>query len=220
MATTKKILSDQAILRISGGYKDISSPLDERDMWIAIGQLVNTILKSQHFSQTLPSGETLPENLMIGIYENIPTVSTTINRSKAMLPITPISLPRNMGIYQMYDPNFPDSPFIPIQAGQTALLKTDALLSDMLGQVSYEPKGRTIVFNKDLPLYGVNSITMELVVMDIALYGVNDILPIPSDYEAGIVEQLIAMFGSVVPESGDVNDYTTAGQQPLMTTKK
>jgi hypothetical protein len=154
---------------------------------------------------------------MIGIYENVATISTTTGKSKAVLPITPISLPRNLGIYQIYDSQHPDSPFIPLLAGQKALLKTDALLSDLLGQVSYEPKGTTIIFNKDLPLYGISSITMELIVMDISLYGINDILPIPADYTAGIIEQLMTIFSAVVAEDAEVNPYTNAGQQTTLT---
>jgi hypothetical protein len=214
---TKKIISDQILLRLYGGYRDTNAPVDERDIWRALEELINTVLKSQHFSQTLPSGETIPENLMIGIYENVATISTTTGKSKAVLPITPISLPRNLGIYQIYDSQHPDSPFIPLLAGQKALLKTDALLSDLLGQVSYEPKGTTIIFNKDLPLYGISSITMELIVMDISLYGINDILPIPADYTAGIIEQLMTIFSAVVAEDAEVNPYTNAGQQTTLT---
>jgi hypothetical protein len=219
--TTKKLISDQTLFRIAGGAPDSSYQVDERDIWKALEQLINAALKLSQFNQNLPSGETLPENLQIGIYENITVTSSPngVGKSYSTLPTMPISLPRNMGIYQIYNADYPDSPFIPIQAGQRALLKTDALLSDLLGQVSYEPKGKTIFFSKDLPLYDVTTVTMELVCMDMSLYGVNDVLPLPADLEAGIIEQLVKMFSAVVPEIAEVNPYTSANQQ-LITNPK
>jgi hypothetical protein len=212
--TTKKIISDQLLLRLSGGFRDTAYPVDERDIWKALEQLINGVLNLQYFSVTLPNGETIPENLMVATYENVAVTSTTVNKSSATLPVMPIALPRNLGIVSVYDPNFPDSPFIPIMRGQTALLKTDSLLSDMLGQVSYEPKGRTVIFNQDLPLNHLSAVTMELMVMDISLYGIHDVLPIPADYEAGIIEKLYQQFSSVAPETGQVNNYSTIAEQP------
>lgn len=214
--TTKKLISDQLLFRLAGGIPDASFPVDERDIWGALGRIMNEQFKMQHFSQTLPSGETMPDNLAIGIYEDVALTSSenVVGKSYATLPVMPIALPRGLGIYQIYDSQHPDSPFIPILSGQRALLKTDALLSDILGQVSYEPKGKTIFFNKDLPLFGISTVTMELVVLDMDEYGVNDLLPIPADQEALIVERLYQMFSGVQPETGVVNNYSTITQNP------
>lgn len=213
--TTKYFLAEQALFKIAGGYPDVADSVQLQDMYPAIQNIVNAMLKMQQFNINMPQGETLPENLMIGIYENIEVVTAGygIPKSKAILPILPISLPKNMGIYQIYAADYPDNPFIPIQAGQTALLKTDALLSEMLGQVSYEPKGKTIFFNKDLTLVQITSVTMELVVMDISLYGETDYLPLPADFEGAVVEQLVNMFAPVTSESGVVNPYTNFAQK-------
>ena len=215
-AVTKYILAEQALYIIAGGFPDTAEPVQLVDMYPAIEQIVNALLKTQQFSINMPNGETIPENLLIGIYEDIPVIGLgyDILKSKATLPVQPISLPKNAGIYQIYDPRYPDSPFIPVQAGQTALLKTDVLLSDFLGQISYEPKGRTIFFNKNLPLYGVNIVTMELVVMDISLYGETDTLPIPADMQGAVVQQLVQRFSPVAPETGTVNPFSNIANQP------
>ncbi len=217
MPTTKKLISDAVLFRLAGGWRDSGFQVDERDIWKALEQLINAGLKLSQFAQNLPNGETLPENLMIGIYENVAVTSSNggIGKSYATLPVMPISLPRNLGIYQIYDARYPDSPFIPIQAAQRALLKTDALLSDLLGMVSFEPKGKTVFFSKDLPLYGVSSLTFELMVFDMSLYGVNDVLPLPVDFESGIVEKLVQMFSGVMPEDAKVNNFSTQNQQTI-----
>lgn len=217
--STKDIIAEQVLYRLYGGTPDSNSPVEKRDIYKAMEQMINSDLKLQHFAQTLPSGETLPENLMIGIYDDVAVTSSenVVGKSYATLPAMPISLPKNLGIYQIYDTNHPDSPFIPIQAGMRGLLKTDALLSDLLGQVSFEPKGKTVFFSKDLPLFGIASVTMELLVMDMSQYGANDVLPIPADMEATLVERLYMIFSAVQPETAYVNPYSTITQNPPMT---
>jgi hypothetical protein len=216
MPVTKYILAEQALYQLSGGFPDVAEAVQLVDMYPAIEQIVNALLKTQQFSVNMPQGETIPENLLIGIYEDIPVISLGAGKlkSKATLPIQPVSLPKNMGVYQIYDANFPDSPFIPIQAGQSALIKTDVLLSDFLGQVAYEIKGRTIFFSKNLPLFDVNAVTMELILMDISLYSETDVLPIPADMQGVIVQQLVQRFAQVVPETGSVNSFSNIANQP------
>ena len=213
--TTKYLLAEQVMYRISGGYPDVSSPVDRRDIYKAIEQLINSQYKYQFLSVQLPSGESIPDNLCIGTFAGITVTSDTLGRSKATLPIMPVSLPKDLGVYQIYQAEYPESPFIPLPRGVYSLLKTDELLNDILGQCGYEVKGKTIVFTKDLPLYGISSVTMELIAMDITAYSETDYLPIPADYEATIIDQLVKMFAPIVPETALQNPYTTAGQQPL-----
>lgn len=211
---TKKIVSDQVLYKLAGGYPDNAFPIDERDVWKALEQKVNSLFKLRHFDTTLPSGETIPENAMIATYEGV-TVTSSGQQSYSTLPVTPISLPKNVGIYLIYDANYPDYYFKPLQRGMRGLLRTDNLLSDTLGLISYEPKNNRVVYSKDLTLLGVSSVTMELCVFDISNYSATAELPIPSDYEERIVNELVAEFSPVTAESGIVNPFTTAGQNQV-----
>lgn len=211
---TKKLISDQVLYKLNGGVPDSAFPVDERDIWKALEQKINGLFKLHHFDTTLPSGETIPENTMIATYENNTVVSDN-ERSYALLPIQPISLPKSVGIYLVYDPNYPDMPFIPIQKGQRALLRTDSLLSDIMGQISYEPNNNRIIFNKDITTLGIDVVTMELCIFDISQYTINQYLPIPSDYEEKIVNELVQEFSPVTAETGQVNNWTTAAQNEI-----
>lgn len=208
---TKKNFSDMCLYKLAGGIPDANFPVDERDIWDSLDHKVNELFKLRHLDTTLPSGETLPENAMIATYEDNTVVSDG-ERSYALLPATPISLVKNMGIYLVYDPNYPDMPFIPLQKGQTALLKTDRLLSDIMGQISYEPKNNRITFNKDLTVLGIDVVTMELCIFDISNYSITQELPIPADYIGKLEDEIISEFAPVLSESGIVNPWTTAGQ--------
>ncbi len=210
--STKYLIAEQILTKLEGGYPDIAGSVQKADLYKRIEQKCNAFFKMQHFSINLPSGETCPENLAIGTYENIAVTSSGLV-STATLPFMPISLPRNAGIYLIYDPNYPDNAFIPTLRGQRQLLRTDDLLSNILGQVSYEPKGKTIVFSADLTLMGTDVVTMELVCMDMSLYGIADMLPISSDMEDSIVMEIYKECLPIQAESGISNQYTNVANQ-------
>jgi hypothetical protein len=215
MSTSKKKISDAVLYKLAGGIPDSGFPIDERDIWKSLEDKVNALFKLRHFDTTLPSGETIPESTMIATYTGITvTANANNNTSYATLPITPISLPKNVGVFLVYDEDYPDFPFIPLQRGQKALLRTDELLNDVLGLIAYEPKNNRIVFNKDITLLGVTEVTMELCVFDISQYTATADLPIPADYEAQIEDELIKEFIWVNPEAAIVNNFTNANQLP------
>lgn len=209
--SSKKIISDQVLIKLSGGFVDNSFPVDERDIWKALEQKINGLFKLHQFDQTLASGETIPENTMIATYEDV-AVTSFGEKSKSTLPIIPISLPKNVGIFLIYNSAYPDMPFIPIQRGQGALLKSDTLLNDMQGMISYEPKNNVVVYSKDITLLGFSTVTMELCVLDMSQYSATDTLPVPADMESRLVDELTQEFAPVTAESGQVNNFTTAGQ--------
>lgn len=208
---TKKEISDMVLYKLAGGVPDASFPVDERDIWDALDHKVNELFKLHQFDVTLASGETIPENTMIATYTGN-TVTSANGKSTATLPIIPISLPKSMGIFLVYDPNNPDNPYIPIQRGQGALLKSDGLLNDLMGQIGYEPKNNQLVFSTDLTMFDVNEVTIELCVFDISQYSITQDLPIPADYIGRIEDELVREFAPIVAESGIVNPWTNLGQ--------
>ena len=44
-------------------------------------------------------------------------ISNLIRATKATLPIMPVSLPKDLGVYQIYQAEYPESPFIPLPRG-------------------------------------------------------------------------------------------------------
>lgn len=210
--SNKRLIADQVLFRLSGGFPDTSFSVDERDIFKALEQKLNAKFKLKHFEVTLNQGETIPENTMIATYENITVTSTGNGKSKSILPVIPISLPKNMGIFLIYDPKHPENPFIPLQKGQLALLRADQLLNDLLGTIGYEPTDAEVTFTKDLTMFGITAVTMEICGFQISQYSITDPLPIPSDYEEILINELVADFAPVPVETGKVNNFTTANQ--------
>lgn len=218
MSTSKRVIADQVLLKVQGGYVDAASPVQYPDVYKAIEQKMNADFKMQHFSQTLASGDCIPEHAMIATYDDV-TVTPYADgmKSIATLPAMPISLPRNQGIFEIYDPNYPNNLFIPLLPQQEILLRSQPLINEVLGQVAYTPYRNKVVFNVNLPLINAaatSTVTMKLLIMDISTYGEGDALPIPPDYEAGLIEYLVKIFMPMVQGDKDLDVYTEP-QQPL-----
>jgi len=208
---TKKEFSDMILYKLAGGIPDSGFPIDERDIWDALEHKINEMFKMRYLDNTLPSGETIPENTMIAVYEDI-AVTSFGEKSKATLPINPITLPKNMGIFLVYSSEYPDRPFIPVQRGQGSLLLLDKLLNDLNGRIWYEPRNADLIFSKDITTFGITTVTMELCVMEISNYTITQDLPIPADYIGRLEDELVKEFAPVLAESGLVNNFSNAGQ--------
>lgn len=208
---TKKVFGEMVLYKLAGGIPDSSFPVKERDIWDALEHKVNELFKLRQLDTTLANGETIPEGAMIATYAGI-TVTASGQRSYATLPVIPISLPKGVGVFLVYNSDFPDVPYIPLQRGQQALLRVDELLNDLMGQVGFETKNNQIWFTKDLTLMGVTTVTMELCVFDISQYSITQDLPIPADYIGKLEDELVREFAVVLPESAIVNNFTNNGQ--------
>lgn len=212
---TKRLLSDQVLFYLKADFPDVADSVQEEDVQKRIEQIVNSMFSMQQFNMNLPSGETIPNNLAIATYQNIDVTTTNSNKSKSTLPVMPITLPRNAGINEIR-PVISDTgdgtlgnPMIPLQAGQSYLLQSDTLLNDLMGQLSYEPNGRTIIYQSDITLLGITKVDMKLIVFDMNQYSDTDILPVPSDMEDAIVQEAIKFFAPVKSEAEIVSNYST-----------
>lgn len=218
--STKRVISDQVLFRLAGGFPDSAFPIDERDVWKSLEQRINTMLGLRQFNMNLPSGETIPDNLMLATYTDVTVTSYATGSAKSTLPIMPVSLPRNAGINEIRPVvSIVDSgdrilgnPFIPLQAGQNFLLQADTLLNNLMGQIGYEPNGMTVIYTSDITKFEITKVDMKLVIFDMSQYTANEVLPIPADYEVQLVNELVQEFAPVVAESGIVNNFTTANQ--------
>lgn len=191
---TKYLLAEQVWFRLKGGYPDIDQSVQIEDIIAVIPQKVASILKMQHFSVTLPSGERIPENLMIATYNDVELTTLNGKRSQATLPIMPVSLPRNMGVYEVDRYDDFRCPFIPLMAGQNSLLRGQPMISGLLDQVGREVYGDKVILSEDLTIDNVSTIHMRLIVLDINAYDDYTKLPIPADYEEQLILDLVEQF--------------------------
>ena len=121
-------------------------------------------------------------------------VTDSRGRAKITLPAQPIALPRGMGIWHIGDFRDIDSAYIPIQAGETAILKgvSHTGLNSALGRITtYEWYGHnTVYFNRSAGQMPPK-VLVRLVVVDPSTIGEYDLLPIPADMEEAVVVKVL-----------------------------
>ena len=211
-------LAEEILKILSSGEIQNASNVSLAEIKIAIGQCINTRLKAEQFNVNEALGERIPNGTMLGLYEDI-AVTSFNGKSKATLPIKPVKLLRNMGVCAIYpqytaDGNYElDKEFIPVQMGQNALLKSQKMLNDLLGQIGYEVFGGDVIFSKDIKaLFPEITLAMRLVVMDISQYGDYDPLPILPEWEWDIKKEVLAVFGAEGIPDYTVDSSTKAQQ--------
>ena len=161
---------------LNNGDVPAAADVSYGEVKVSVGQVANQLLKIDYLQINEAMGEKIPNGSVLGWYEDI-EVSTWNNKSKAELPIKPLKLPRNMGVFSIY-PKFDvsdnyelDKEFIPIQMGQSSLIRSQPMINDIFGQIGYEVFGNSIIFTKDIKkLFPNIKLAMRLVVMDITLY--------------------------------------------------
>lgn len=215
-------LAEQALALIEGGDQKAGSSLSISEIKIACGQVINSLLKTEYFSVNLKMGEVIPNGSVLGLYENISVFSSN-GKSQATLPIKPLKLPRNMGVWAVYpkyynDGNYEyDKEFIPLQMGQGGLIKSQPLINDLLGQVGYECFGDRLIFTKDIKsLFPDVVLAMRLAIMNIDQYGDYDILPILPEMEWDVITTVYKMY-STQPIPDKLVDSTVAENKNIPT---
>jgi len=213
-------LAEQTLSLLEGGDLKAASSLSINEIKIACGQVINTLLKTEYFTVNLKMGEVIPNGSVLGLYEGIEVVSSN-GKSQCTLPIKPLKLPRNMGVWAIYpkyelNSNYEyDKEFIPLQMGQGGLIKSQPLFNELLGQVGYENFGDKIIFTKDIKsLFPDVVVAMRLAIMDISQYGDFDMLPLLPEQEWSVVSEVYKMY-STQPIPDKTVDATVAEQKGM-----
>lgn len=196
--TTKKKLAE-GVQRMLKGNPIISARVHINDIKLLIEQVSNQLLKTDYFSMSMPAGETIPNNCMVFSYDAVPVETYKTSKSRAKLPSMPINLPRNMGVLHVSKVDALDEPFVPIPTSMYGVVKPQAMLGDLSGLIGYEVIGADVVFTKNLPSMGINSVYMRLVGSDLSTVSDYEILPLSSDMEAQVVQTVYSMLVQAPP---------------------
>jgi hypothetical protein len=200
---TIKILSERVLRHLNAGDREAGFSVHAKEVEDAIRQTINALLQVAYFKETLPNGETVPDGCVLATYPSVPVVSWN-SISKSVLPAIPIRLPRNIGVFHIGIVTDVNCRFIPMRRGEIAQVKTQRLISDLLGQHGYEVVGKEIWYDKDLAALvpAITEVMIQLVVMDLSLYTDYELLPIDADMEGQVVLEVLKLFstGEPVPE--------------------
>jgi len=193
---------------MAGGNVRSSFQVHEMDIRAALNRAVATLLKMDAVNVNFQYGSSIPTHHMVATYDAVPVMGGDCDRSYAILPATPMAMPMQMGIWKVG--NCDCDSFIPLEPGMLNVagkIKHTAL-SAMLGEelIAYEPAGNKVTFNRSKEAIG-ETVSMQLLVMDIASMDEYSQLPIPQDMEDAAFK-MVRQSLQLVPhdDSNDSND--------------
>lgn len=211
MATTKAILSEQ-VQRIYARFLDKDNPsdvIDIREVLLLVSQAINKILKLEVAESFKAGLVDIPKCSLIQYTASV-TADATNNRSYLTLPVIPLTLPLDMGIWSISASNAAMTPYIPIPA-QDVLVFQGANLSYLEGQVGYYVQNKRVYFTKDITLVANGSITsviINILASDFSQFGDNDMLPISPEVESAVIAEVLNIISG-----GRVSQAEMASQQ-------
>jgi len=191
---TKKILAEQ-IQRLYARFIDKENPsdiIDTREIILFIEQSLNKVLKLQ-VAESFKAGMIDVPKCNLIEYTAAVTADSGNNRAYITLPVIPLTLPMNMGIWSIAAATGAMNPYIPIPA-QDVLVFQGANLSYLEGRIGYYVQGRRVYFTKNITLTAngtVTSVIVNLLTMDLSQFGDNDLLPISPEVESTIIADVL-----------------------------
>lgn len=193
---TKRGLAEQIIRIIKGSDNPLASSIEFPEVFLLIGQVVNKLLKIEAYTQ-MNEGDIPPNGLALATYDNQAVSAYKTDYSKVTLPAVPVRLPKNMGVFHISKTDDPFNPFIPIPSGMFGMIRGEAMISDLLGQIGYEVNGNQVIFTKNLLAESpaVSEVLIRLVVLDVSQLTEYDPLPIPADFEIQVITGVLEILG-------------------------
>jgi hypothetical protein len=191
---TKKILAEQ-IQRLYSRFIDKENPsdiIDTREIILLVGQSLNKVLKLQ-VAESFKAGMIDVPKCNLIEYTTAVTADSGNNRAYITLPVIPLTLPMDMGIWSIAAATGAMNPYIPIPA-QDVLVFQGANLSYLEGKIGYYVQGKRVYFTKNITLTAngtVTSVVVNLLTMDLSQFGDNDLLPISPEVESTIIADVL-----------------------------
>lgn len=208
---TKTILAEQ-IQRLYARFLDKDNPsdvIDLREVILLVGQSINKVLKLQVAESFKAGMIDVPKCNLIEY--TCPVIAESGNaRAYITLPVIPLNLPMDMGIWSISTSNGAMTPYIPIPA-QDVLVFQGANLSYLEGKIGYYLQGKKVYFTKNITLTAngtVTSVVVNLLTMDLSQFGDNDVLPISPEVESAIIADVLETVSN-----GRVSQAELAGKQ-------
>lgn len=196
---TKNKIAEQ-IQRLYSRFKaerENTKPVfDLRELYLLIDQSINSVVSLKTMESFSEGRIDIPASSVI-LYEGEAVVSDG-DTSYVDLPIYPIRLPLEMGIWEITPADDPFNVFVPLPR-ETASLMGGTIIGalEQLTGFYLEAKNR-VRFTKDITQVangGVASVDIRLLVSDLSALAVTDTLPLNANYEILVIQDVLQTIG-------------------------
>jgi hypothetical protein len=200
---TKNKLAEE-IQRIYARFLDKDNPsdvIDLREVKLILEQSINKVLKIQ-VAESFKAGLIDVPRCNIIEYTCAVTSDSANTRSYITLPVTPITLPLDMGIWSIAAPTAAATPYIPIPAQDVLVFGTIASgtnVSYLEGQIGYYVQGKKIYFTKDITLSAngsISSVKVNILAVDFDQFTDTEMLPISPEVVTAVINEVLTVISN------------------------
>lgn len=218
-ALTLGRLAEQINLLYSGSTMLTGVKTTEEEIKYLLVQQINRLLKTERLQEMNLNDYRLPDTTIISNY----TVSTVVadgDRSYFELPAFPIAAPHGMGLYEVVVVDTVDNieyEMVPVPSGYLRTFLSlypnwknkfyafsESFGGATGGWYSWDG-GRRVLLNSSDFATG-HTVKIKLLLVDIAGMNDTDILPIPADMEATVIEGVMNLLRARLPEDKVIDD--------------
>lgn len=191
--------------RAIGSEENIKDVIDRREIYPLINQVTNELL-SVVINAGVQNGNMVIPSSAIATYNNN-EVKSEHGRYYVSIPVHPMILPRNMGVYsivpQSGSPLVDGTPYIPITQEDWDLLSvSDVNDAGMLeGQTAFYVEGRKAYFTKQ----PTSVVKIKLVISEPSLIGDNDPYPVTPEIESSLITRVLDILKSNTGQQQQAN---------------
>jgi hypothetical protein len=202
MATTKAILAQQVIRRISGGDQPADSQLDQREVIKLVVQAMGEKIK-ENFFENYKLGDPGYDGMYIATYKE-QNVLYDSGRGEyySVIPSNYVALPNGRGILQVSPMRSPRKAFKIRKAGNVAIYD-NLPAGNLQGNLGVYPEGLKLFYTGEVKKAGIignKTVIIKIVSGGPDAIGDNDPLPIDQAAELAVVERALQFLQAQVPQ--------------------
>lgn len=191
--STKSIMAQQVIRRISGGDQPNDSQLDRREVIRVLCQIINDRVKINFF-ENYKLGEPGIDGAYVATYKNVAvSFDSDTNEFYSLIPAAYAALPNGRGIRQVSSMKNQKKAFIIRKSGCNSIY-SNLPAGKLEGRVGVYPEGRKLIYTTDMNKSGVKKVLIKLAVGAPDSIGENDELPLDAAAEKSVIDEAIAFF--------------------------
>lgn len=200
MVTTKAILAEQILRIISGGFPSERDRVLLAEIKLAITDVANYLLKAEIFNTAFnfDNGSTI-EGCALATYENITLTRGVpygnIITATAAMPATPMMMPEQMGVFEVYPSGYPHIQYKYIPSGMIHLWVKNRMVASMHKHFFTWDNNKITIFD-DVYGQSFDRVDVKLIVSPLELAGDNDPLPLPPELRDALLVAVLKRFGT------------------------
>lgn len=200
MIKNKLWFSEMVLLELTPTMRSKDEDIDQREVILRLDAIVNQLAKEGFLENWKFGFFDNSEELFKTRFEWITCTDPTRGNSYAAIPTNWVSLPKQMGLDEVYFKNDPQAvtrkyfdPVI-ITSRKDVSLYRNTMAAGNQGRISCYPQGLTLYFDRPKINATYGQIGMALLIRDSSQISDTDLFPVPANMEQTLIDTCVAWF--------------------------